>query len=124
MGGEDLVGGLFAGGEEAVAGGGEVVFEAAAAAGGAFDQALGEEAAGQGAEGLLGLEGGGGEFPGRGAGAAADRPERVPLGEGGADGGQGGVEGAVLPVLDLLDGLAENVELGFMPASLPLTQLA
>ncbi|MFJ5231415.1 alpha/beta fold hydrolase [Kitasatospora sp. NPDC088391] len=54
---------------------------------------MGGEASGQGAEGLLGLEGDGGEFAGRGAGAAADGAQGVPLGERGADGGQGGVEG-------------------------------
>ncbi|MEV6207897.1 hypothetical protein [Kitasatospora sp. NPDC051914] len=64
-----------------LAGGRQPVLDAAAVPGGALGQALGDEAAGEGAEGLFGLEGLGGEGPHRGAGQPADGAQRVPPGE-------------------------------------------
>lgn len=117
-GGEDLVGDGVPGGQDLLARGGEVVGDAAAAAGAAFDEVLGGQPGGEGAEGLLGLEGRRRELAGRGAGRAADRAQGVPLGEGRADGREGGVEGPVLAVLGLLDRPAEFLQLTMHGASL------
>jgi hypothetical protein len=93
------------------AGGGEVVFDAPAVSWSAFYEVLGGETAGEGSEGLFGLERGCGQFAGGRSGGAADRAQGVPLGQCRADGLKGTVEGPVLSVLGLFDRSAEFLQL-------------
>lgn len=109
----------MAGFENLLAGSRQMVVDPPSVAGAPCDQVLGGEPVGEGAKRLIALKRLDRQSVGGGTRDSADGAQSIPLGERRTDSGKPGVERSVMPVLDLLDGSSENLQIRGHQSSIP-----